>query len=77
MAALSGSSCLSKESESEASLVVFTVFTLFGFCNGVSGDMMVAWLCVVSRTCLLYFRSFKFLVIVLSFSLEGVLLATF
>ena len=77
MAALSGSSCPSRESEFEVSLVVFTVCPLFGFCNGVSGGMMVVWLCVVSRTSLLYFRSFKFLVTSLSLSLEGVLLATF
>ena len=47
-----------KESEYEASLVVFTVCLLYGFSNGVSGGMMVVWLCVVSRTCLLFFRTY-------------------
>lgn len=58
-AALSGLSCPSRESESVASLVVFTVCPLFGFCNGLSGGMMVAWLCVVSRTSLLFLQKFQ------------------
>ncbi|KAF3558171.1 hypothetical protein F2Q69_00013387 [Brassica cretica] len=39
--------------------VGFSVCPLSGFSTGVSGSVMAAWLYVVSRTSLLFFRSFR------------------
>lgn len=55
----------------------FGVCHLSDFSNGVSDGVLVAWLSVVSRTSLLFFRSFRVLVTSSSLSFEGVLLVTF
>ena len=55
----------------------FGVCPLSDFSNSISDGVLVAWLSVVSRTCLLFFRSCRALVISPSFSFEGVLLAAF
>ena len=78
---LSHLSCISgvilKGFESKVSFLVFSVCFLSGFSNGISGGVMVVWLCVMSRTCLLFSRSCRVLCTSPSLRHEGVLLTVF